>query len=155
MTMVKVAAVQMCSGMSVERNVASMERLVREAHAAGAVYVQTPEMTGALMRDKTGLRAILKPESTDLVAASASSLARELGIHVHVGSTAILLDDGKVVGQLPDSSAGGDELAFVLPKGSPLTAPVSDAVDALRADGTLDELQQTWLGGTDAAPVLK
>ena len=94
--MVKVAAVQMCSGMSVERNVASMEKLVREAHAAGAVYVQTPEMTGALMRDKTGLRAILKPESTDLVAASASSLARELGIHVHVGSTAILLDDGKV-----------------------------------------------------------
>jgi len=96
MTMVKVAAVQMCSGMSVERNVASMERLVREAHAASAVYVQTPEMTGALMRDKTGLRAILRPESTDLVAASASSLARELGIHVHVGSTAILLDDGKV-----------------------------------------------------------
>jgi predicted amidohydrolase len=94
--MVKVAAVQMCSGMSVERNVASMERLVRDAQAAGAVYVQTPEMTGALMRDKAGLRAVLKPEATDLVAASAASLARELAIHVHVGSTAILLDDGKV-----------------------------------------------------------
>ncbi len=34
-----------------------------------------------------------------------------------------VLDDGKVVGQLPDSSAGGDELAFVLPKGSALTGP--------------------------------
>jgi predicted amidohydrolase len=96
MTMVKVAAIQMCSGMSVERNVASMERLVREAHAAGAVYVQTPEMTGALMRDKAGLRAILRPESADLVAAKALALARELAIHIHVGSTAILLDDGKV-----------------------------------------------------------
>jgi deaminated glutathione amidase len=96
MTMVTVAAIQMCSGMSVERNVASMQRLVREAHSTGAIYVQTPEMTGALMRDKSGLRAILRPESTDLVAASASSLARELRIHVHVGSTAILLDDGKV-----------------------------------------------------------
>jgi predicted amidohydrolase len=96
MTMVKVAAIQMCSGMSVERNVASMERLVREAHAAAAVYVQTPEMTGALVRDKAGLRAILRSESTDIVAAKAASLARELGIHVHVGSTAILLDDGKV-----------------------------------------------------------
>jgi predicted amidohydrolase len=94
--MVKVAVVQMCSGMSVERNVACMEKLVREAHASGAIYVQTPEMTGALMRDKSGLRAILRPENTDLVAASAASLARELGIHVHVGSTAILLDDGKV-----------------------------------------------------------
>jgi predicted amidohydrolase len=94
--MVKVAAVQMCSGMSVERNVDTMERLVREAHAGGAIYVQTPEMTGALMRDKAGLRAILEPEDSDLVAARASSLALKLGIHVHVGSTAILLEDGKV-----------------------------------------------------------
>jgi predicted amidohydrolase len=94
--MVKVAAIQMCSGMDPERNIAGMDRLVREAHAAGAVYVQTPEMTGALMRDKAGLRAILRPEATDIVAAKASGLARELGIHVHVGSTAILLDDGKV-----------------------------------------------------------
>jgi len=66
-----------------------------------------------------------------------------------------VLDDGKVVGQLPDSSAGGDELAYVLPKDSALTTPVTEAVDALRADGTLDELQQKWLGGTAAAPVLK
>ncbi len=66
-----------------------------------------------------------------------------------------VLDDGKVVGQFPDSSDGGDELAIVLPKGSALTAPVTEAVDALREDGTLDELQQTWLGGTTAAPVLK
>lgn len=66
-----------------------------------------------------------------------------------------VLDNGKVVGQLPDSSAGGDELAYVLPKGSALTTPVSDAIDALQADGTLDQLQQKWLGGTAAAPVLK
>ena len=94
--MVKVAAIQMCSGVDPERNVASMERLVREARAAGAVYVQTPEMTGALRRNKAGLREILKPEGSDIVASSAASLARELRIHVHVGSTAILLDDGKV-----------------------------------------------------------
>ncbi|MDQ1138533.1 polar amino acid transport system substrate-binding protein [Microbacterium sp. SORGH_AS 1204] len=66
-----------------------------------------------------------------------------------------VLDDGKVVGQLPDSSVGGDELAFVLPKDSALTTPVSEAIDALRADGTLDELQQKWLAGTAAAPLLK
>ncbi|MCB1445778.1 MAG: carbon-nitrogen hydrolase family protein [Rhizobiaceae bacterium] len=94
--MVKVAAIQMCSGTDPERNVARMEALVREAHAAGAVYVQTPEMTGALQRDRAGLGAILRPEATDLVAASASALAGELAIHVHVGSTAILLEDGGV-----------------------------------------------------------
>ncbi len=63
-----------------------------------------------------------------------------------------VLDDGKVVGQLPDSSAGGDELAFVLPKGSALTGPVTDAVDALRADGTLDELQQSGSGAPTPLP---
>ncbi|WP_425956673.1 transporter substrate-binding domain-containing protein [Xylanimonas sp. McL0601] len=63
------------------------------------------------------------------------------------------LDGGKIIGQLPDS-AGGDQFGLVLEKGSPLTANVSAAVDALRADGTLDRLAQTWLGGEDAAPVL-
>ncbi|ANJ27622.1 ABC transporter substrate-binding protein [Agromyces aureus] len=62
------------------------------------------------------------------------------------------LDGGKIIGQLP-STAGGDEFGLVLAKGSPLTAKVTAAVDALREDGTLDELATTWLGG-DAAPLL-
>ena len=33
----------------------------------------------------------------------------------------------------------------MLDKGSPLTACVSQAVDALRADGTLDQLVDQWL----------
>jgi deaminated glutathione amidase len=93
---VTIAAVQMCSGTDPVRNVETMRRLVREAAAKGAVYVQTPEMTGALQRDRAGLKAILRPEADDLVVAAAADLARELGIHVHVGSTAIALSDGKV-----------------------------------------------------------
>ena len=93
---VTIAAVQMCSGIDPVRNVEAMRRLVREAAAKGAVYVQTPEMTGALQRDRTGLKAILRSEDDDLVVAAAAALARELGIHVHVGSTAIALSDGKV-----------------------------------------------------------
>ncbi len=91
-----IAAVQMCSGTDPIRNVETMRRLVREAAAKGAIYVQTPEMTGALQRDRAGLRAILRQEQDDLVAAAAAQLAAELGIHVHVGSTAIALADGKV-----------------------------------------------------------
>ncbi|PZR53688.1 amino acid ABC transporter substrate-binding protein [Xylanimonas oleitrophica] len=68
--------------------------------------------------------------------------------------TAAELDGGAIVGQLPGST-GGDELAFVLEKDSPLTAEVSAAVDALREDGTLDELAATWLGGAGQAPVLQ
>ncbi|MGQ3210738.1 carbon-nitrogen hydrolase family protein [Shinella sp.] len=93
---VTIAAVQMCSGTDPVRNVETMRRLVREAAAKGAVYVQTPEMTGALQRDRTGLKAILRSEADDLVVAAATELARELGIHMHVGSTAIALSDGKI-----------------------------------------------------------
>jgi predicted amidohydrolase len=93
---ITIAAVQMCSGTDPVRNVETMRRLVREAAAKGAVYVQTPEMTGALQRDRAGLKAILRPEADDLVVAAAAELAGELGIHVHVGSTAIALSDGKV-----------------------------------------------------------
>ncbi|MGI9823198.1 ABC transporter substrate-binding protein [Agromyces sp. Marseille-Q5079] len=67
--------------------------------------------------------------------------------------TGVELDGGVIVGQLPTDAGGGDEFGFVLAKDSPLTAEVTAAVDALREDGTLDELAAEWLGG-DAAPVL-
>lgn len=87
--MVKVAAVQMCSGVDPQKNADAMERLVREAAAAGALYVQTPEMTGALQRNRAALKAVLADEAGDVIVARAAALARDLGIFVHVGSTAI------------------------------------------------------------------
>lgn len=96
MTKVKVAAVQMCSGVSVERNVKRMCALVAEAAAHGATYVQTPEMTGALQRDRAALMASLKPEAHDLVYRAASELAAQNSIFMHVGSTAIALGSEKV-----------------------------------------------------------
>jgi predicted amidohydrolase len=92
----RVAAVQMRSGTDTARNAADFEALVREAAAKGARYVQSPEMTGALQRDRQSLFASLRPQSTDLIAAAAEKLSRELGIYVHVGSTAIAREDGKV-----------------------------------------------------------
>ena len=96
MTTVRVAAVQMRSGENPQRNVADFEALVREAAAQGAAYVQSPEMTGALMRDRQALKAVLKPQGEDEIERAASRLAAELGIVVHVGSTAIARPDGKV-----------------------------------------------------------
>ncbi len=47
-----------------------------------------------------------------------------------------------------------DQFGLVLAKGSPLTSCVSQAVDALKSDGTLADLEAQWLAGTDGAPVL-
>ena len=92
----RVAAVQMRSGTDTARNAADFEALVREAAGQGARYVQSPEMTGALQRDRKSLFASLRPQSTDLIAGAAEKLSRELGIYVHVGSTAVAREDGKV-----------------------------------------------------------
>ncbi|MEY2849797.1 MAG: hypothetical protein RI885_2464 [Actinomycetota bacterium] len=69
--------------------------------------------------------------------------------------TGVELDGGTIVGQLPvQEGAAGDAFGIVLAKDSPLTADVTAAVDALRADGTLDELAATWLADAGDAPVL-
>ncbi|TPN74995.1 carbon-nitrogen hydrolase family protein [Mesorhizobium sp. CU2] len=103
----KAAAVQMRSGTSPERNAADMELLVRQAAGQGAAYVQTPEMTGALVRDKQA--AVFATEDKDVVFATARRLAKELGIYLHIGSTAILRADGKLANRAflfaPDGSA--------------------------------------------------
>lgn len=63
------------------------------------------------------------------------------------------IEKGKIVGQFPDSS--GDEFAFVLPKGSKLTADVTKAVDALKASGKLAEIEAKWLSESVDVPVLQ
>lgn len=63
------------------------------------------------------------------------------------------IDNGIIVGQLPNSASDKEQLGLLLAKNSPLTACVTQAVDALRADGTLAKLQDQWLAQA-GAPVL-
>ncbi|MBP1845285.1 putative amidohydrolase [Rhizobium petrolearium] len=103
----KAAAIQMCSGVDPQKNAADMIRLVREAAAHGATYIQTPEMTGALQRDRKAMRDILRDETNDIIVSTARDLAGELGIHLHVGSTAIARDDGKIANRAFLFAPGG------------------------------------------------
>lgn len=65
------------------------------------------------------------------------------------------IDDGVIVGQIPASQGGtSDQFGILLANDSPLTACTTQAVDALRADGTLDSLAETWLGSDAGAPTL-
>jgi len=69
--------------------------------------------------------------------------------------TGAQLDNGKIVGQLPQPpGATPEQFGLLLDKGSALTSCVSGAVDALRADGTLASLDQQWLGAGAGAPDL-
>ncbi len=91
-----VAVIQMRSGTDPERNIAWLEEEVAAAAAKGAQYIQTPEMTGAVQRDRDALRAVLRGQDDDPVAAMGARLAKRHGIHLHIGSTAIARDDGKI-----------------------------------------------------------
>lgn len=59
--------------------------------------------------------------------------------------TAVQLDNGVIVGQLPLPEGEVEQFGAVLAKGSPITDCVSQAVDSLREDGTLDQIGQEWL----------
>jgi deaminated glutathione amidase len=106
--MIKVAAIQMCSGIEPERNVAVLREMVREAASLGAEYIQTPEMTGMVERDRAALFAKLKSEQSDPVVAAARELALAHRLYLHIGSTAILLPHGKVANRAFLFSPNGD-----------------------------------------------
>ena len=64
------------------------------------------------------------------------------------------LRDGVLLGQLPSAGGEVEQFGIVLARDSPLTRCVSWAVDSLRADGTLVELQNRWLRDTGSVAVL-
>ena len=68
--------------------------------------------------------------------------------------TAVQVPKGTILGQLP-AKAGGEHFGVVLQKGSPLTACVNGALARLKANGTLKQIQATWLSKVVGAPVLK
>ena len=90
------ACIQMCSTRSVEENAAHAEDLVREAAGKGAHYVQTPEMTGLIEKDRDALFEHIAGEGDDIVLGRLQALAAELGIWLHIGSLAILVGPERV-----------------------------------------------------------
>lgn len=90
------ACVQMRSGVDARANIDAAVTMIREAAAAGATYVQTPEMSNVVNRSRDGLFAMLAPEERDPMLAAFRALATELRITIHAGSLAVLRPDGKV-----------------------------------------------------------
>ena len=93
----RIGLIQMCSGRTPADNVAAAATLIREAKEAGAVYVQTPEMTNAMESKRDLLFAAIGTEETDASLADFRTLAREQAVHVHVGSLALRVGSEKAV----------------------------------------------------------
>lgn len=95
MTELTVACIQMCSGVDVDANVAAVSALVREAAAAGARFVATPEMTTLLDRRPGKLMEQARLEDEDTALPALRALAAELRITLLVGSIAVRVSEAQ------------------------------------------------------------
>src|SRR4029079_17134828 len=84
-----VGLVQMRSGLTPAANLDAAIKLIGDAKAAGADYVQTPEMTNIMDIRRERMLATVVPEENDVSLARLRELARSLSIWLHVGSLAI------------------------------------------------------------------
>jgi predicted amidohydrolase len=83
------AMIQMRSGLKPGANIDAAVRLIGEAKAAGADYVQTPEMTNILAGNREQLFGAIVDEEFDPSLATLREIARKLDLYLHVGSLAI------------------------------------------------------------------
>lgn len=105
----KASLVQLRSGLSPERNLATTIDLIRLAASEGATYVQTPENTNIMAEDREALMRAVALEAADPTLAALSMLARDLRVTLHIGSLAI---------KLPRESRVANRAFVIAPDGS-------------------------------------
>jgi polar amino acid transport system substrate-binding protein len=67
--------------------------------------------------------------------------------------SAAQVENSKILGQFP--SLAGEHFGMVFAKGNSLVSCVNEALAELKADGTLQDIQDQWLSKAAGAPVLK
>ena len=94
--MTRAAILQMTSGIDPAANARTLVSGIEEAKAGGAAMLFTPEMSGLIDRDRDRAAASLFHEDADRVLAEVREAAARAGLWVHIGSLAILREDGKL-----------------------------------------------------------
>jgi len=93
----RVALIQMRSGRSPTANLDAAAKLIGEAKAGGADYVQTPEMTNILEARRDALMTAIKPQHDDPSLAAFRDLARQHRLWLHIGSLALKTSPDRAV----------------------------------------------------------
>jgi deaminated glutathione amidase len=91
------AMVQMRTGLLPGPSLEQGAALIREAAKQGANYVQTPEVSNMMQLNRKALFEHLATEEDDVSLKSYRALARELKIHLHIGSLALRFSPEKAV----------------------------------------------------------
>jgi deaminated glutathione amidase len=94
--MTRIAVFQSTTGINPAANAHALTRAIEEAASGGAEMLFTPEMSGLLDRDSTRATKSLRAPDEDSVLAAAREAAARHRIWLHIGSLAVLADNGKV-----------------------------------------------------------
>ncbi len=94
--MTRIALFQSNTGIDPAANAQALVEAIATAAEGGAAMLFTPEMSGLLDRDVGRAAGNLRAEDEDEVLAACSEAAKEHGIWMHLGSVAVVVDDGKV-----------------------------------------------------------
>ena len=108
MRKLRAAAVQLRSGIDPAANRAQAAPFLREAAAAGARFIVTPENTYRLDRDRQRMLAAAGAERGDPELVAWGRLAQELGVWLLLGSAAIANGRGKVCNRSYFFAPSGD-----------------------------------------------
>lgn len=93
----RVAAIQMCTGIVPDANLVALEDMVAKAVGAGAQYVLTPEVSLVFARNTEQLRSIVTPETGKTAIEACAEMARRRRVYLHIGSLALAHESGRFV----------------------------------------------------------
>lgn len=151
---------------------AAMAVLVRKATVESGVK---PEMD-ALRKLKWGVVAattalpvvteLIKPESDPLLYDDNANVTEAMksnqidaaifDLPTALYLAAVVLDDGVVLGQFPaDRAENPDQFGLLMADGSKLKPCVDEALEAAKADGTLERIEAEWLQQATSVPVIQ
>jgi predicted amidohydrolase len=94
--MTRIALFQSKTGVTPDANAGSLVEAIEAAAGGGAEMLFTPEMSGLLDRDSERAAKSLRPQGEDRVLEAVRAAAARNHIWLHLGSLAVLVDDGKV-----------------------------------------------------------
>ena len=113
----------------------------------------------------TAIRDVIKPTTQPLVFQDTSAAKQALQNHqvdailadvpTAFYITAVEIPQGKIVGQFQPETGQQEQFGMLFQKGSKLVPCVNQALDKLKADGTLAAIEKRWLSDVVNVPVLK
>ncbi len=107
----RAACIQLRCGEDVAENLRVATDLIRDAHAAGAEFIATPENTSFMAADAGAKLQIARVEREDVSLGAFCTLAKELGIWLLVGSLAIKVSETKTANRSYLIGRGGNVAA--------------------------------------------